>query len=97
MTKIILINKLKVIKELNAKKLTEETIYKKCNFKNNDHFKKREDLTINHNGVMLHIELWAKDQGKKGMENTYTLPFSKKDIIYYVLSRRYLMIHMVII
>jgi len=58
MIKCILLDKEK-INEIKIKKFSEEDLYKKCNFKNKNNFKKIK--TYNNNDNI--IELWGKTEG----------------------------------
>jgi hypothetical protein len=48
-----------IINEIKVKNLTEESIYKKCNFKNNTDFSKIKDWVTE----QFTIELWGKTNG----------------------------------
>lgn len=61
--------------EINIKNINEENIYKKCNFKNNNNFKKIKSW-INENDI---IELWGKDKGLSNSENNNII-FKKLNI-----------------
>lgn len=61
--------------EINIKNISEENIYKKCNFKNNNNFKKIKSW-IYENDI---IELWAKDKGLSNSENNNII-FKKLNI-----------------
>ena len=80
MTLIILIDKKGSLKHLNAKDLSDDTLYKKCGLKKSDGFEKRAVWPIGLvNGKQTStekgsVEIWAKDNGKAGMENKYELP-----------------------
>ena len=80
MTLMILIDKKGSLKQLNAKFLTDDTLYKKCGLKKSEGFEMRAAWPIGLvNGKQSSsekgaIEVWAKDNGKAGMENKYELP-----------------------
>jgi hypothetical protein len=80
MTLMILIDTKCKLKQLNAKFLTDDTLYKKCGLKKADGFEMRAAWPIGLvNCKQLSsekgsIEVWAKDKGKAGMENKYELP-----------------------
>ena len=57
------------IEKIKIKNISEENIYKKCNYKNNDDFEKIKEWPNNNN----YIELWGKKNGRKGSENTNEL------------------------
>ena len=59
----------KDINEIKVKNLTEETIYKKCNFKNNKDFLKIKSWKNNN----YLIELWGKNIGLSNSFNNFEL------------------------
>ena len=77
---MILIDKKGSLKQLNAKFLTDDTLYKKCGLKKSEGFAMRAAWPIGLvNGKQSSsekgaVEVWAKDNGKAGMENKYELP-----------------------
>ena len=60
MIKCILINK-EEINEIKIKNLSQEELYKRCNFKNNINFSKVKTWKIDDDN----IELWGKTEGLK--------------------------------
>jgi len=75
MTAIVLIESSGLLKSLKAKDLTEETLYKKCGFRNADHFAKRATWTaLLKSNENITVSLWAKDDGKANYANKYALP-----------------------
>lgn len=74
MTQIILIEKNGTVKQGIAKELTRDNLYKKCGYKKPDGFEKRTTWNVKVNKEKVTVELWAKDDGKAGMENKYELP-----------------------
>lgn len=74
MTQIILIKKNGTVKQGIAKELTRDNLYKKCGYKKPDGFEKRTTWNVKVNKEKVTVELWAKDDGKAGMENKYELP-----------------------
>lgn len=75
MTAIVLVESNGLLKSLKAKDLTEETLYKKCGFRNADHFAKRATWTaVLKNNDSVTVSLWAKDDGKANYANKYVLP-----------------------
>ena len=73
MTKIVLVEKTGVKKDLNAKGLTREAIYKKCGFRKSEDFEKRHSWEVKSNGVHS-VEVWSRDTGRANTENKYDLP-----------------------
>ena len=65
MIKCILIDK-KNINEINIKNLSDEDLYKRCNFKNNINFNKIKTWSILNN---CNIELWGKTEGLNNYKN----------------------------
>lgn len=75
MTAIVLVESSGLLKSLKAKDLTEETLYKKCGFRNADHFAKRATWTaLLKSNENITVSLWAKDDGKANYANKYALP-----------------------
>ena len=74
MTQIVLIEKNGTVKQSIAKEVSRDTLYKKCGFKKPDGFEKRTTWNVKVNKEKVTVELWAKDDGKAGMENKYELP-----------------------
>jgi hypothetical protein len=74
MTQIVLIEKNGTVKQSIAKEISRDTLYKKCGFKKPDGFEKRTTWNVKVNKEKVTVELWAKDDGKAGMENKYELP-----------------------
>jgi len=64
--------------EIKVKNLTEETIYKKCNFKNSKDFNKIKEWVIEDNN----IELWGKINGNKNLKNNWNF-FNKENLNIY--------------
>lgn len=79
MTKIVLVQKDGALKQLNAKDLTREGLYRKCGFKKSDGLERR--VTWNVEGE--YVELWAKDQGKANTENKYDMPPPVDTALYF--------------
>ena len=80
---MILIEKNGTIKQMNAKDLTKDTIYKKCGLKSDCDFEKRTTWNTTIKGEKCTVELWAKDTGKAGSENKYELPEPVDKILYF--------------
>lgn len=70
MVKILIIDKLGKINEIEINKLTKEDLYKKCNYR------KPKDFEMLHKWVMKEyiIEVYGKRDGKAGFENKYEFP-----------------------
>ena len=64
--------------EIKVKNLTEETIYKKCNFKNAKDFNKIKEWNIDNNN----IELWGKINGNKNLKNNWDF-FNRENLNIY--------------
>ena len=71
---IVLIEKNGTLKQSIAKEVSRDTLYKKCGYKKPDGFEKRTTWNVKVNKEKVTVELWAKDEGKAGMENKYELP-----------------------
>jgi hypothetical protein len=74
MTQIVLIEKNGTVKQCIAKDISRDTLFKKCGYKKADGFEKRTTWNVVINKEKVTVELWAKDDGKAGMENKYELP-----------------------
>ena len=74
MTQIVLIEKNGTVKQSIAKDVSRDTLFKKCGYKKADGFEKRTTWNVVINKEKVTVELWAKDDGKAGMENKYELP-----------------------
>ena len=70
MVKILIVDKLGKINEVEINKLTKEELYKKCNYR------KSKDFEMLHKWVMKDyiIEIYGKRDGKAGLENKYEFP-----------------------
>lgn len=66
------------VMEIKVKNLTEETIYKKCNFKNTKDFNKIKEWNVDNNN----IELWGKINGNKNLKNNWDF-FNKENLNIY--------------
>ena len=73
MTKIVLVEKTGNKKDLNAKDLSREILYKKCGFRKAEGFEKRHTFEVKHDGVHS-VEVWSRDSGRANTENKYDLP-----------------------
>ena len=80
MTSVVLIDKLGQKKKTVIKKFDLETLYKKCNFRNNTNFKKRWTWKIKEN---VYISLFSKDTGRSNNINKFDLPPPIDKTIYY--------------
>lgn len=74
MTQVILIEKNGSVKQTISKDVTRDNLYKKCGFKKNDNFEKRTSWNLKIDKEKIKLELWAKNDGKAGMENKYEFP-----------------------
>lgn len=73
-TTIIIIDKSGTIKELNAKDLCEEEIYKKCGFKKPDGLAKQHTWSVKVEKEKYFVSVYGKEDGKANMENKYDFP-----------------------
>jgi len=80
MTSVVLIDKLGQKKKTVIKNFDLETLYKKCNFRNNTNFKKRWTWKIKEN---VYISLFSKDTGRSNNINKFDLPPPIDNTIYY--------------
>jgi hypothetical protein len=75
-TTFIIVEKNGTIKEMVAKKLVIDDLYKKCGYrKEGDGFECRatwEDIIVGHSKHT--VQLWGKDDGKANTENKYEFP-----------------------
>ena len=83
MISIILIDKSGTIKESKVKNVTKEDLYKKCNCKNPNEFKKRTTWKVNLDNENVVVELWARESGRANMENKYDFPPPVDSVLYF--------------
>ena len=74
MTLIILIDKKGSLKHLNAKDLSDDTLYKKCGFKKPDNFVKQAEWNIPYEGNHYTLTAYGKKEGRANTENKYEFP-----------------------
>ena len=77
MIKCILIDKVN-INEIKIKNFSEEELYKKCNFKNNNNFNKIKIWSFDNNN----IELWGKTHGLNNNKNNNVLLIKQNIDVY---------------
>ena len=80
---IVLIEKNGTLKQSIAKEVSRDTLYKKCGYKKPDGFEKRTTWNVKVNKEKVTVELWAKDEGKAGMENKYELPPPNDETLFF--------------
>ena len=73
MVKLLIIDKLGSIGELNIKNLLREDLYKKCNYRKSAGFELLNTWKIKHKQEYI-IEIHGKRDGKAGLENKYEFP-----------------------
>jgi len=83
MSNIVLIEANGTVKQVKAKDISRETLYKKAGFRSNEHFDKAHTWSIEYNNEMVHIELWAKTDGKATNENKYDFPPPVDNELYF--------------
>ena len=83
MSNIVLIEANGTVKQVKAKDISRETLYKKAGFRTNEHFDKAHTWSIEYNNEMVHIELWAKTDGKATNENKYDFPPPVDNELYF--------------
>lgn len=75
MTQIVIVDKTGTLKEVNAKDLNKDDLYKKCGFKKSDGFEKLTEWTTKISGEGKFItSVYGKTDGKANMENKYDFP-----------------------
>ncbi len=75
MTQIVIVDKTGTLKEVNAKDLNKDDLYKKCGFKKADGFEKLTEWTTKISGEGKFItSVYGKTDGKANMENKYDFP-----------------------
>ena len=74
MVSVVIIQKNGDCKNSELKKCKINELYKKCGFKNNNHFEKRTTWTIVYKKNKLFINLFAKNNGRANTENKFDLP-----------------------
>lgn len=82
MTKIVLVEKTGNIKELNAKNLTKNDLYKKCGFRKSDGFEMRHQWEVKTDDIHS-VQVWARDSGRANTENKYELPPPIDSTLYF--------------
>lgn len=73
MKQILLIEKNGDIKECKVKNYSDDELYKKCKFKNNNHFSKLASWKVKHFDF-TQVEVWGKKEGRANQENKYDFP-----------------------
>ena len=73
MPKFVLIDRIGTIKTVNAKEISDETLYRKVGFKSTQGFVVRHTWGPD-DGIDQIIQLYAKTAGKAGQENKYDFP-----------------------
>ena len=74
MVKVILVDKNANIKETLVKNFQEDSLYKKCNFRNANNFGKVHTFELTFEGKRIYISVYAKNSGRANTENKYELP-----------------------
>jgi hypothetical protein len=74
MVSVVIIQKNGDCKNHELKNCKFNDLYKKCGFKNNNHFDKRTTWTIIYKKNKLFINLFAKNNGRANTENKFDLP-----------------------
>ena len=74
MTSIVIIDKIKEMRELKCKKLEIKDLYKKCNFRKDSNFDKRTEWVVYYKDEKYIIQLYAKSEGQANSENKYDFP-----------------------
>lgn len=80
--KIVLVDKAGIFKELNAKNLKQEDLYKKCGFRKSDGFEMRHQWEVK-TGDIHSVQVWARDSGRANTENKYDLPPPIDSALYF--------------
>ena len=83
MVKVVLIDKNGTISTSNVNNINEETLYKKCNLRNDKDFSKRTEWSYKKNNNDYVIRLYAKDNGRANSENKYDLPPPVDETLYF--------------
>lgn len=82
MVKLLIIDKLGSIGELNIKNLLREDLYKKCNYRKSAGFELLNTWKIKHKQEYI-IEIHGKRDGKAGLENKYEFPPPVDNELYF--------------
>ena len=82
MVKLLIIDKLGSIGELNIKNLLREDLYKKCNYRKAAGFELLNTWKIKHKQEYI-IEIHGKRDGKAGLENKYEFPPPVDNELYF--------------
>lgn len=82
-TTFIIIDKNGVLKQQSTRTLTRECLYKKCGFRKSEGFEQIHTWTAEEIRKPYTVELWGKDTGKTGQENTYSFQIVNDTNVYY--------------
>lgn len=82
MVKIILVSKFGELKETKVKLTNCDELYKKASLKKSDGFECRTIWKVKLD-IKYNIELWAREDGKAGMENKYDFPPPVDEKLYF--------------
>jgi hypothetical protein len=73
-TQLVIVEKTGELSEIVVNKFKNADLYKKCNFRKPDSFKKRTTWERTVGGVKFVVDLYSRDFGKANQENKYDFP-----------------------
>lgn len=83
MLSLVVVDKGGDVKTVQAKSLTEETIYKKCNYRKPDNFDKQHTWNVKIGKKKYNVSCYGKKVGKANMENKYDFPPPLDSTLFY--------------
>lgn len=78
---ILIVEKIGTLKIHSIKLFDQENLYKKCGFKNNNHFTLIHNWNVNLEQIK-NIKLFGKIKGKANFENKYEFPHPVNELIF---------------
>ena len=83
MPSVVIVEKNGDLKLQEYKSMNADDLYKKCNCKNPNEFKKCTTWKVNLENENVVVELWARDLGRANMENKYDFPPPVDSVLYF--------------
>ena len=80
---VLIVNKSGEVSKLTVKEYNESELYKKCGFKSEGDFQMRTEWSVRLDGTRYLIQLFAKTEGRAGMENKYDFPPPVDTALYF--------------
>lgn len=83
MVKIVIVTKSGECSEMDLKNYNEEELFKKCNFRKSDGFKKQQTWAVKCNGEKYNVALYARTSGKHNVINKFEFPPPVDTVFFY--------------